>query len=546
MSQDKQTIPTGVELLHDPLLNHGTAFTKEEREKLGLWGLLPYQVISQDKQVERILENFNRKPNDLEKYILLIGLQDRNENLFYRVVMENLDKMMPIIYTPTVGQACQEYAHIYRRPRGMFITAKDKGNIANILKNWPHENVRAIVVTDGERILGLGDLGANGMGIPVGKLSLYTACAGIHPATTLPITLDVGTNNEKLINDPFYIGIKEPRLRGEAYDELVEEFVMAVQERFPRALLQFEDFANINAFRLLEKYRNRICTFNDDVQGTASVTLAGVYSALRLTGGQLKDQKILFLGAGEAGIGIADLIVSGMMEEGISEEEARAKCWFVDSRGLVVKSRTDLAHHKLPYAHDFEPMDDLLTAVEALKPTALIGVSGQPRTFTKEIVERMAEYNEQPMVFALSNPTSKAECTAEEAYTWSNGRAIFASGSPFDPITYNGKTYVPGQGNNSYIFPGVGLGVIAVAAKRVTDEMFMTAAKTLALQVSETDLDMGRIYPPLQDIRKVSLAIAVAVAEVAYKRGLATTPRPDDLLAHVKSHMFNPNYESLA
>ncbi len=546
MSQEKQTIPTGVELLHDPLLNHGTAFTKEEREKLGLWGLLPYQVIPQDKQVERILENFNRKPNDLEKYILLIGLQDRNENLFYRVVMENLDTMMPIIYTPTVGQACQEYAHIFRRPRGMYITAKDKGNIINVLKNWPHDDVRAIVVTDGERILGLGDLGANGMGIPVGKLSLYTACAGIHPATTLPITLDVGTNNEKLINDPFYIGIKEPRLRGEAYDELVEEFVMAVQERFPHALLQFEDFANMNAFRLLEKYRDRICTFNDDVQGTASVTLAGVYSALRLTGGQLKDQKILFLGAGEAGIGIADLIVSGMMEEGITEEEARAKCWFVDSRGLVVKSRTDLAHHKLPYAHDFEPMDDLLTAVEALKPTALIGVSGQPRTFTKEIVERMAEYNEKPMVFALSNPTSKAECTAEEAYTWSNGRAIFASGSPFDPVTYNGKTYVPGQGNNSYIFPGVGLGVIAVAAKRVTDEMFMTAAKTLALQVSETDLDMGRIYPPLQDIRKVSSAIAVAVAEVAYKRGLAATPRPDDLLAHVKAHMFNPIYESLA
>ena len=546
MSQDKQMIPTGVELLHDPLLNHGTAFTKEEREKLGLRGLLPYQVIPQDKQVERVLENFNRKPNDLEKYILLIGLQDRNENLFYRVVMENLDMMMPIIYTPTVGQACQEYAHIFRRPRGMFITVKDKGNIVNILKNWPRDNVRAIVVTDGERILGLGDLGANGMGIPVGKLSLYTACAGIHPATTLPITLDVGTNNEELINDPFYIGIKEPRLRGEAYDELVEEFVMAVQELFPHALLQFEDFANINAFRLLEKYRNRICTFNDDVQGTASVTLAGVYSALRLTGGQLKDQMILFLGAGEAGIGIADLIVSGMMEEGVTEEEARAKCWFVDSRGLVVKSRTDLAHHKLPYAHEHEPMTDLLTAVEALKPTALIGVSGQPRTFTKEIVERMAEYNEQPMVFALSNPTSKAECTAEEAYTWSNGRAIFASGSPFDPVKYNGKTYVPGQGNNSYIFPGVGLGVIAVAAKHVTDEMFMAAAKTLALKVSENDLNMGRIYPPLQDIRKVSLAIAVAVAEVAYKRGLATVIRPDDLLAHIKTHMFNPIYESLA
>lgn len=546
MSQDDQILPTGVELLHDPLLNQGTAFTNEEREKLKLCGLLPYQVIPQEIQVKRVLENFERKPNDLEKYIMLVGLQDRNENLFYRVVMENMDKMMPIIYTPTVGQACQEYAHIYRRPRGMYITAKDKGKIASILANWPRKNVRAIVVTDGERILGLGDLGANGMGIPVGKLSLYTACAGIHPATTLPITLDVGTNNESLINDPFYIGIKEPRLRGEAYDELVEEFVMAVQETFPHALLQFEDFANINAFRLLEKYRDRICTFNDDVQGTASVTVAGIYSALRLTGGQLKDQKILFLGAGEAGIGIADLIVSGMVEEGLSEEEARAKCWFVDSRGLVVKSRTDLAHHKLPYAHEHEQMTDLLMAVTALKPTALIGVSGQPRTFTQEIVEKMAEYNEQPMVFALSNPTSKAECTAEEAYTWSDGRAIYASGSPFDPVEYKGKTYVPGQGNNSYIFPGVGLGVIAIAAKHVTDEMFMAAAKTLADNVSEDDLAMGRIYPPLQDIRKVSSAIAVAVAEVAYKRGLAQVERPDDLLTHVKSHMFNPVYENLA
>jgi malate dehydrogenase (oxaloacetate-decarboxylating)(NADP+) len=546
MSQDDQILPTGVELLHDPLLNQGTAFTNEEREKLKLCGLLPYQVVPQELQVKRILENFERKPNDLEKYIMLVGLQDRNEHLFYRVVMENLDKMMPIIYTPTVGQACQEYAHIYRRPRGMYITAKDKGKIASVLANWPHKNVRAIVVTDGERILGLGDLGANGMGIPVGKLSLYTACAGIHPATTLPITLDVGTNNESLINDPFYIGIKEPRLRGEAYDELVEEFVMAVQETFPHALLQFEDFANINAFRLLEKYRDRICTFNDDVQGTASVTVAGIYSALRLTGGQLKDQKILFLGAGEAGIGIADLIVSGMVEEGLSEEEARAKCWFVDSRGLVVKSRTDLAHHKLPYAHEHEQMTDLLTAVNVLKPTALIGVSGQPRTFTQEIVEKMAEYNDQPMVFALSNPTSKAECTAEEAYTWSDGRAIYASGSPFDPVEYKGKTYVPGQGNNSYIFPGVGLGVIAIAAKRVTDEMFMAAAKTLADNVSEDDLAMGRIYPPLQDIRKVSSAIAVAVAEVAYKRGLAQVERPDDLLTHVKLHMFNPVYENLA
>ena len=550
MSQDDTVshtteLPHGIDLLHDPMLNQGTAFTEKERDKLGLRGLLPPKVFSQEEQAERVLENFERKPNDLERYIMMMALQSRNENLFYRVVMDNMDKMMPIIYTPTVGQACQEYGHIFREPRGLFISADDKGQIASILDNWPHEDVRVIVVTDGERILGLGDLGANGMGIPVGKLALYTACAGIDPATTLPITLDVGTNTEKYLNDPLYIGLKQPRLRGEVYDALVEELVTAVQARYSHALIQFEDFANINAFRLLEEYRNRACTFNDDVQGTASVTLAGLYSALRLTGGQLKDQKILFLGAGEAGIGIAELIVSAMQEEGLSEAEARARCWFVDSRGLVVKSRTDLAHHKLAFAHEYEPMTDLLTAVIALKPTALVGVSGQPRTFTKEVVEQMAEYNEKPMIFALSNPTSKAECTAEEAYTWTNGRAIFASGSPFDPVEYNGQTFVPGQGNNAYIFPGVGLGVVAVEAKHVTDEMFMVAAKTLANEVSEDDLALGRIYPPLQAIRTVSSAIAKSVAEIAYKRGLAAVPRPDDLLAHIKSHMYDPTYEDL-
>ncbi len=550
MSQDDDNPPTkkiskGINLLHDPLRNYGTAFSEEARDELGLRGLLPPRVFTQAEQVQRVLENFARKPDDLERYIMLNALSSRNENLFYRVVVDNIDKMMPIIYTPTVGQACQEYGHIFRQPRGLFISANDKGNIASILENWPHDDVRVIVLTDGERILGLGDLGANGMGIPVGKLSLYTACAGIHPATTLPITLDVGTNNETLINDPLYIGLKQPRLRGEAYDELVEELITAVQARYPHTLIQFEDFANINAFRLLEKYRDRACTFNDDVQGTASVTLAGLYSALRLTGGQLKDQTILFMGAGEAGIGIGDLIVSAMQEEGLSEAEARANCWFVDSRGLVVKSRTDLAHHKLAYAHEHAPVKDLLTAVESLKPTALIGVSGQAHAFTKEIVGRMAEYNEIPIIFALSNPTSKAECTAEEAYTWTNGRAIFASGSPFDPVEYNGKTYVSGQGNNAYIFPGVGLGVCAVKSHRVTDEMFMVAAKTLAKEVSEKDLDLGRVYPPLQAIRSVSSAIALSVAEVAYQQGLAAVPRPDDLLAYVKSYMYEPTYKKL-
>lgn len=534
--------PHGVDLLHNPMLNKGTAFTTAERDAFGLHGLLPPCVATQELQAQRIMENFRRKPNDLEKYIFMTSLEDRNENLFYRVVIDNMEMMMPIIYTPTVGKACQEFGHIFRRPRGLYISANDKGRVDELLANWPYEDVRVIVVTDGERILGLGDLGANGMGIPVGKLSLYTACAGINPATTLPITLDVGTNNEKLLDDPLYIGLRQHRLRGEAYDELVEEFVMAVQDRFPRALIQFEDFANINAFRLLQKYRDRILAFNDDIQGTASVTLAGLYAAMRLTNGRLRDQTIVFLGAGEAGIGIADLIVTAMIEEGLTEAEARRRCWFVDSRGLVVSGRSDLAAHKLPYAHDHEPLPDLAASVAALKPTAIIGVSGQPRMFTQPIVEKMAELNEQPIIFALSNPTTNSECTAEEAYTWSNGRAIFASGSPFDPVMVNGRTFVPGQGNNSYIFPGVGLGVVACEARHVTDSMFLTAAKTLASLVTEDDLALGRIYPSLKRIREVSATIGTAVAADAYRQKLAQTPEPDDLHAYILSTMYEPSY----
>ncbi|MDX1416933.1 MAG: NAD-dependent malic enzyme [Candidatus Promineifilaceae bacterium] len=538
-----QDLPTGVELLHNPILNQGTAFNAEDRKLLGLCGLLPPKISTQEEQVERVMENFHKKPNDLEKYIYLMDLEDRNENLFYRVVMDNIEELMPIIYTPTVGQACVEYTRIFRRPRGLYISSDFRGRILECLSNWPYEDVRMIVVTDGERILGLGDQGANGMGIPVGKLSLYTACAGIHPATTLPITLDVGTNNEDLLNDSLYIGLSQNRITGEAYDEFIEEFIAAVQERFPRAVIQFEDFANHNAFRLLAKYRDRAGIFNDDIQGTASVTLAGLYASLRLTGGQLKDHKFLFLGAGEAGIGIADLFVAAMREEGgISEKKARERCLFVDSRGLVVSSRTDLAAHKLPYAHDLEPVDSLLDAVENYHPTALIGVSGQPQTFTQDVVEAMARINEKPIIFALSNPTSKAECSAEQAYRWSDGRAIFASGSPFPPVQFEGRTYVPGQGNNSYIFPGVGLGVITVAAKRVPDKMFMVAAKTLAMQVTEEDLALGRVYPPLIKIRTVSANIAAAVAEVAFEEGLTDEPRPYNLLAHVKDKMYQPNY----
>ena len=533
----------GADILHDPLLNKGTSFSLAERDALGLRGLLPPKVTSQAQQVDKILSNIRRKATDLDKYTYLVSLQERNAALFYRVVMDNLSEMMPIIYTPTVGQACQKYALIFRRPQGLFISSQDRGKIRDLLRNWPHADVRMIVITDGERILGLGDLGSCGMGIPVGKLSLYTACAGLSPEQCLPVMLDVGTNNQALRDDPLYIGLSQERLRGPAYDELVEEFVTAVHEVFPKACIQFEDFGNTNAFRMLRKYRDRVCTFNDDIQGTAGVVLSGLYSSLRLTGGKLTDKKFLFLGAGEAGVGICNLIVQALMAEGLSEAAAREKCWLVDSHGLVTKSRTDLAEHKLPYAHDHAPMPDLLAAVEALKPWALIGVSGQASSFTEPVVKAMARINKRPLVFALSNPTSKAECTAEQAYTWTEGRAIFASGSPFPPFEFQGKTLVSGQGNNSYIFPGVGLGVIASESTRVTDEMFFVAAKTLASLVTEDDLAMGRVYPDLQRIREVSVDIAVAVAEVVFARKLTSMPRPRDMAAYVRAQMYQPEYQ---
>ncbi|GAB4237693.1 MAG: NAD-dependent malic enzyme [Deltaproteobacteria bacterium] len=536
----------GVDLLHDPLLNKGTAFTERERDDLGLRGLLPPRVSTQEQQVARVLENIRRKTSDIEKYIYLVALQDRQENLFYRVVMDNLDEMMPIIYTPTVGQGCIEFGHIFRRPRGLYVSFRDRGRIREVLTNWPYRDIRVIVVTDGERILGLGDLGANGMGIPVGKLSLYTACAGIHPAQCMPVMLDCGTNNETLLSDPLYIGLPERRLRDRPYDELVEEFFTAVQEVFPKACIQLEDFGNANAFRLLHKYKDRACTFDDDIQGTAAVALAGLYSAVKAAGGKLADHKFLFLGAGEAGIGIGELIVTALMAEELTETEARRRCWYVDSKGLVVKSRTDLVPHKLPFAHDHAPVGDFAAAVEDLKPTAVIGVSGMPRAFTKPVVETMARLNRRPIVFALSNPTSKSECTAEEAYAWSEGRAIFASGSPFPPVRFGGETLTPGQGNNAYIFPGVGLGVVASEATRVTDEMFFAAAKTLASLVTDADREKGRIYPGLDRIREVSGAIAVAVAEVVFGRGLTKRNPPADLASHVKAQMFDPTYQEYA
>ncbi len=538
-----QLHPRGTDLLHNALLNKGAGFTETERDALGLRGLLPPRVASLEQQVARVLENVREMPTPLTQYRYLTSLLDRNTTLFYRVVVDNLDEMMPIIYTPTVGQACQEYGHVFQQARGLFISIEDRGRVIDVLRNWPYDDVRIIVVTDGERILGLGDLGANGMGIPVGKLALYTACAGIDPAQCLPITLDTGTNNQTLLDDPLYIGLPQRRVRGEAYDAFVEEFIQATQQVYPRAIVQFEDFGNANAFRLLHDYRDRICTFDDDIQGTAGVVLAGLYASLRLTGGRLGDHKFLFYGAGEAGIGIGDLIVTAMMEEGLSEDEARHHCWFFDSKGLVVAERTDLVAHKRPFAHEHAFIGDLLTAVETLKPTGVIGVAGAGKAFTQPVIETMSRLNARPIIFALSNPTSKSECTAEEAYTWSKGQAIFASGSPFPPMDFEGKRLVPGQGNNAYIFPGVGLGVIISGAIRVPDEMFSASAKALAAQVTENDLALGRVYPALERIREVSAYIAAATAHVAYDRGIATMPKPDDLVAAAKAAMYEPKYE---
>ena len=533
--------PRGIALLRDPLLNKGTAFTEQERDTLGLRGLLPAHVLSMEAQAKRVITNLRRLPNDLEKYVALNALHDRNEALFFRIVCDNIDEIQPLIYTPTVGLACQRFGHIFQRPRGLFIGANDRGRIPELLANWPYA-AKLIVVTDGERILGLGDLGANGMGIPVGKLSLYAACAGIHPKLCLPVMLDVGTNNETLLNDPYYVGLRQKRLSGEAYYEFVDEFVTAARAMFPGVLIQFEDFANHSAFHLLDKYRDKIPTFNDDIQGTASVALAGLFSALRVTGGKLSDQKILFLGAGEAATGIADLVVSAMVAKGVTEGEARLRVWLVDSRGLVVKNRSALNEHKLRYAHDHAPVDDFLAAIQNLKPSAIIGVAAVGGTFTPDVLRTMAEINKRPIIFALSNPTSKAECSAEEAYRHTDGRALFACGSPYDPVTLNGKTFVPRQGNNSYIFPGVGLGVIASGARLVTDEMFMAAARTLAQLVSKTDIEQGSLYPALPRIREVSAQIASAVADVAYKRGLAAGQPPSDMLGHVQAQMYDARY----
>ena len=534
--------------LRDPRLYKGLAFSIEERQSLGIHGLLPPRVTTQEEAGDHALRNLRRFEDPLNKYIYMADLLERDERLFYKVLSENTEELMPIVYTPTVGLACQKFGLAFKRPKGLFITIHDKGHVYEVLKNWPEQDVRCIVVTDGERILGLGDLGAQGMGIPIGKLALNTAIAGIPPSHTLPVTLDVGTNRQELLEDIDYIGLRHRRVTGEAYDEFIDEFMKAVIRRYGQnTLIQFEDFGNHNAFRFLEKYRNKYCTFNDDIQGTASVAVAGVFAALKATKTKLSEHTFLFQGAGEAALGIANLIAMAIEKrEGIPYNEALKRIWLKDSRGLVVKDRPSggISEHKAPFAHQHEPMAELADIVKTLKPTVLIGAAAVPNVFTAEIIRDMATFNKAPVIFALSNPTSKAECTAEQAYLHSDGRAVFASGSPFPTYHGFGKTYEPGQGNNAYIFPGVSLGVICTGVHHISDEVFLSAAEGLAEMVTQADLDVGRLYPPLKDLREISVKIATKVAEEAYKLGTASTyPEPADKDTFIREQLYDYNYD---
>ena len=539
MTESKQIC--GADLLRNPQLNRADAFTQEERDARGLRGLLPPAVSTMELQVKRTLALLDRCPTALDKFLMLDSLHATDEDLYFKILIDYIDDYMPVVYTPTVGEVCQKFSHIYRYPRGAFISINDKGRVREIIENCPNEEVDVIVVTDGQRILGLGDLGINGMGIPCGKLSLYTACAGIAPEKTLPVTIDVGTNNPEYLNDPMYLGLRQERVTGEAYDELIEEFVTEARRRWPNVLIQFEDFGNNHAFDLLERYKDKVLCFNDDIQGTAAVAVTGVYSALRVTKQKLADQRFLFLGAGEAATGIAELLVDAMVAEGVEREEALKHCFLFDSKGLVTCNRGDkLAHNKVPFAHDVENCKTFIEAVRALRPTGIIGVAAQPGAFNAEVLGAMAEINERPIVFALSNPTFRAECDAATAYHETNGRALFASGSPFAPVDFNGKTFVPRQGNNSYVFPGLGLGAVFARAKTMPVGMFLAASRELAELVSAAALEQGSLYPPLSTVREVSVKIGAAVAQYAYDNGLAGNERPADLEAAVREFMYKP------
>ena len=535
----------GLALLRDPRLNKSTAFTEAEREALGLVGLVPEGIDNEDTQVQRSMLQLEQKPTDLEKYIFLSQLQDMDETLFYRLLMSDPAHFLPLVYTPTVGEACLQFGHVMRRPKGLYVSIKRKGHVRDILRNWPERDIRFMVVTSGERILGLGDLGANGMGIPIGKLALYTACAGVPPQFTLPVLIDCGTNNEALLRDPLYLGLRQTRPEIAELDQFVEEFITAVQAEFPNCCVQFEDWAGVDAVRLLARYRERICSFNDDIQGTAAVALAGILGALRISGGKLSEQTFLFLGAGSAGIGIADLLTETIALEGIPREKARTRTWLFDVNGLLESSRNDLADFQKPYAHPHPPVKNFVDAIESIKPTAIIGVSTVAKAFNQRVIEAMARINQRPIIFPYSNPTSHSECTAEEAYRWSEGRAVFASGSPFPPVRFGDRTLVPGQGNNVYIFPAIGMAVYATRARLITDEMFIAAARAVAEQVTKAELDVGLIYPPQSEILKTELHAALRVAEVIFTRGLARVPKPSDIGAFIQSQTYKTEYPAL-
>jgi len=556
--QEKQTPSTkslrGIDVLNNPNLNKGTAFNPKEREDLGLVGLLPDGIETLDRQVERVLGHLAQKPTDLERYIYLIGLADRNETLFYKVLMSDPARFLEIVYDPTIGEACLKFDHIYRRPRGMYLSITRKGHVREVLRNWPVKDVRFICVTNAGRILGLGDLGANGMGIPIGKLQLYTAAAGVPPEGLLPMYLDAGTNNETYLQDPLYVGLRQRRPASEELYAFVDEFVEAVQEVFPNCCIHFEDWTGVDAVALLARYRNKVSCYNDDIQGTAGVTLAGLINALKITAGQLKDQRILFLGAGSAAIGLADLIVSALGQEGVSPDVARRQIRLFDSQGLVVAARPGLAAHKLPFAHKLSPnkpfnhldlateYPQIVAAIEDFKPTILIGVSTVGKLFSREVVEAMSRINERPIIFALSNPIEKHECLPEDAYAWSGGKVVYAGGVQFPPVHIGGQTFLPSQANNLYIFPAVGMAIYATNAKRVTDEMFIEAARAVADQVTPEQLKLGMLFPPQSDILEVEIQTATRVAKVIFDAGLARVERPANIRSWIEGHVYHPQY----
>ena len=533
---------TGMDLLEDPVLNKGTAFTQEERGDYRLLGLLPDAVENIDRQTERVLGHLEQKKSDLERYIYLTGLSDRNQTLFFKVVMSDPMRFVPILYDPTVAEACLKFGHIFRRARGMYVSIHHKGRVAEVLRNSPIGDVRFLCVSTGGRILGLGDIGANGMGIPIGKLQLYTACAGVPPDGLLPVLLDIGTTNDVLRADPLYLGVRQLPPSQRELDEFVEEVVQAVQEVFPGCCIHFEDWKGTDAIRLLAKYRDRILCFNDDIQGTASVTISALTTALEILDGKLTDQRILFLGAGSAGIGIANMIVSAMQQQGLSKEAAAARISLFDIDGLIEPSRADLSASQKVYAHKCAPSKDLVKTIETLKPTVLIGVSTKAGAFDQQVVEAMSRLNERPVIFALSNPTDKAECSAEQAYTWSKGKALFAAGVQFPDVTLNGETFHPGQANNFYIYPAIGLAVYATRPKRITDEIFIAAAQASADQVSDSERGRGMLFPSQANILEVEVTTAVRVAEFIFNQGLATVKRPADIRSWVEKQVYKPHY----